>query len=30
MQGLRLGSVRLDLDTFQTSQINLGEVMFGI
>lgn len=30
MQGLRLGSVRLDLDGFNTRPVNLREVMFGI
>ena len=30
MQGLRLGSVRLDLEDFSTRPVNLGEVMFGI
>ncbi len=29
MQGLRLGSVRIDLDTFQTRPVSLREVMFG-
>lgn len=29
MQGLRLGSVRIDLDTFQTRPVSLKEVMFG-
>lgn len=30
MQGLRLGSVRLDLEGFSTRPVNLGELMFGI
>lgn len=30
MQGLRLGSMRVDLDTFQTEQVRLREVMFGL
>lgn len=30
MQGLRLGSVRLDLNGFNTRPVNLGEIMFGI
>ncbi|MGH8945233.1 MAG: Clp1/GlmU family protein [Acidimicrobiia bacterium] len=30
MSGLRLGSIRLDLDTFQSTIINLRELMFGI
>jgi polynucleotide 5'-kinase involved in rRNA processing len=30
MQGLRLGSLRLDLEGFSTRAVNLGEVMFGI
>ncbi len=29
MQGLRLGSLRLDLDTFQTKPVNLREIIFG-
>lgn len=29
MQGLRLGSLRLDLDTFTTRSVNLREIMFG-
>lgn len=29
MQGLRLGSARIDLDTFETRPISLREVMFG-
>ena len=29
MRGLRLGSVRLDLDTFEVHPLRLGEVMFG-
>jgi polynucleotide 5'-hydroxyl-kinase GRC3/NOL9 len=30
MQGLRLGSVRLDLESYTTRPVNLREVMFGI
>ncbi|HEX6947867.1 MAG TPA: Clp1/GlmU family protein [Acidimicrobiia bacterium] len=30
MTGLRLGSLRIDLDTYQTSVINLRELMFGV
>ncbi|MEK7251960.1 MAG: Clp1/GlmU family protein [Actinomycetota bacterium] len=30
MRGLRLGSVRLDLDTFEVHRLRLGEVMFGV
>lgn len=30
MQGLRLGSLRIDLDTFQTRAVNLREIMFGL
>jgi polynucleotide 5'-kinase involved in rRNA processing len=30
MKGLRLGSVRIDLDTFETKPVSLREVMFGI
>lgn len=30
MHGLRLGSVRIDLDTFTTRPINLGELIFGV
>ena len=30
MKGLRLGSLRLDLDTFATEHVSLREVMFGI
>ncbi|MGH8873755.1 MAG: Clp1/GlmU family protein [Acidimicrobiia bacterium] len=30
MQGLRLGSLRLDLATWETRQVNLREVMFGL
>ena len=30
MQGLRLGSVKIDLDTFQTRSVNLREIIFGI
>lgn len=30
MQGLRLGSIRIDLDTFSTRAVNLREVIFGI
>jgi len=30
MQGLRLGSLRIDLDTFATEQVRLREVMFGL
>jgi polynucleotide 5'-hydroxyl-kinase GRC3/NOL9 len=30
MQGLRLGSLRVDLEDFSTSRVNLREVMFGI
>ena len=30
MTGLRLGSLRIDLDGYQTSVINLRELMFGI
>jgi len=30
MRGLRLGSVRLDLDTFDVHRLRLGEVMFGV
>ncbi len=29
MQGLRLGSLRLDLDTFSTRSVNLREIIFG-
>lgn len=30
MQGLRLGSMRIDLDSFSTKPVNLREVMFGL
>jgi polynucleotide 5'-kinase involved in rRNA processing len=30
MRGLRLGSIRLDLDTFATSRVRLRELIFGI
>ncbi|MGA7272636.1 MAG: Clp1/GlmU family protein [Acidimicrobiia bacterium] len=30
MKGLRLGSVRIDLETFETKPVSLREVMFGI
>lgn len=30
MQGLRLGSVTLDLETFQTHSVNLREIIFGV
>jgi polynucleotide 5'-hydroxyl-kinase GRC3/NOL9 len=30
MQGLRLGSVKIDLDTYGTSQLNLRELIFGL
>lgn len=30
MQGLRLGSVRIDVDTFETRPVSLREVMFGV
>ena len=30
MTGLRLGSIRIDLDSYQTSVINLRELMFGV
>ncbi|MCO6502692.1 MAG: hypothetical protein J5I28_06395, partial [Acidimicrobiales bacterium] len=30
MTGLRLGSIRIDLDSYQTSLINLRELMFGL
>lgn len=30
MRGLRLGSLRLDLDTFDVHRVRLGEVMFGV
>ncbi|MDH3729920.1 MAG: Clp1/GlmU family protein [Acidimicrobiia bacterium] len=30
MQGLRLGSMRIDLETFHTEQVRLREVMFGL
>ena len=30
MQGLRLGSLRIDLDTFMTKQVNLRELIFGL
>jgi polynucleotide 5'-kinase involved in rRNA processing len=30
MTGLRLGSIRIDLDTYQTTVLNLRELMFGI
>ena len=30
MQGLRLGSVRIDLDGFTAKPVNLREVMFGL
>jgi polynucleotide 5'-kinase involved in rRNA processing len=30
MRGLRLGSMRLDLDTFTTSRVRLREVIFGV
>ena len=30
MQGLRLGSLRIDLDNFSTKQVNLRELIFGL
>ena len=30
MQGLRLGSLRIDLETFMTKQVNLRELIFGL
>ena len=30
MQGLRLGSMRLDLETYETKPVNLRELMFGL
>ena len=30
MVGLRLGSLRLDLESFATESVNLREVMFGL
>ncbi len=30
MKGLRLGSLRIDLETFETTQVDLREVMFGL
>jgi polynucleotide 5'-kinase involved in rRNA processing len=30
MQGLRLGSLRIDLDTYETERVRLREVMFGL
>jgi hypothetical protein len=30
MRGLWLGSLRLDLETFEVSTVNLGDLMFGI
>lgn len=30
MKGLRLGSLRIDLQTFETTQVDLREVMFGL
>jgi hypothetical protein len=30
MQGLRLGSVRLDLEGFEVRAVNLRELMFGL
>ena len=30
MRGLRLGSLRLDLDTFEVQRVRLREVMFGL
>ena len=30
MRGLRLGSMRLDLETFDVHRVRLGEVMFGL
>ncbi len=30
MRGLRLGSLRLDLETFEVHRVRLGEVMFGL
>ncbi len=30
MKGLRLGSLRIDLDSFETNQVDLREVMFGL
>lgn len=30
MQGLRLGSLRIDLDTFMTKPVNLRELIFGL
>lgn len=30
MQGLRLGSLRIDMDTFETRAVSLREIMFGV
>jgi len=30
MQGLRLASLRIDPETFETTPVNLREVMFGL
>jgi polynucleotide 5'-kinase involved in rRNA processing len=30
MRGLRLGSMRLDLETYATSRVRLREVIFGV
>jgi polynucleotide 5'-kinase involved in rRNA processing len=30
MRGLRLGSMRIDLDTFETSRVRLRQLIFGI
>ena len=30
MQGLRLGSMRVDLSSFETKPVNLRELMFGL
>ena len=30
MRGLRLGSLRIDPDTFETNRVRLREVMFGL
>ena len=30
MRGLRLGSIRVDLDTFATSRVRLRELIFGV
>jgi hypothetical protein len=30
MQGLRLASLRIDLESFRTTPVNLRELMFGL